>query len=514
MPDQGPTHDKGSVDSSAGSLPAGAPSIPVPVGTPPDVARPAGSASPSQRPGAPLPPSQLPGTAVATPATPAQSTASPNGGRLPTHLDPVLYECLKPAWTTPDCGSASRSRSFPGWPIPSSFLVAIGARRGGPWLFGFAVAIVTMVISLGDLATVAGQNAQVSAVLLGAGAGLLSVIVLALIALSANSACATYPDQVKELRERVREAQARLKGAEIKDDSDQTIAENVINLLCDVVKQLEIPGRGWLDGSGFLDCWTKIHEAEECLLLIEQESEVVGVATYDLLRLNGSQISGKDGLIAELKAAVPFLSASAAAQINTVPQQPPNPDVARRRIRTVRMAIDEDREQQWDQVVRSRNGLITAGVVTLGVGYLLVLLGIGLSAAPKAMEAALVLALIAVIVSASYQLLVRSNAQNDVEDFGFATVKLVVVPILAGVAALLAIVLVAEFQLVVGGQALGGTFNSWQATFDWRKNVGSVALAILVGFAPSLFFQIVQSKVDLALSSLKSSQPSGAAPSK
>lgn len=451
---------------------------------------------------------------VTAPAAPAQMVGSPNGERTPNHLHPSLYECLKEAWSSPDCGAASRSPGFPGWPIPSSFLVAIGARRGGPWLFGFAVGIAITVIALGDDSRVAGQSAQASAVLLGAGAGLLSVIVLALIVLSADSPCDTYPDQVKELRERVREAQARLIAADIKDASCQSIADNVINLLCDVVTQLKTHGRGWLDGSAFLDCWSKLHEAEECLLLIEDESEVTGAATYDLLRLNGSQISGKDALIAELRAAVPFLSAAAAAQINATPQPQLNPDVARRRIRSVRMAIDEDREQQWDQVVRSRNGLITAGVVTLGFGYLLVILGIGLSAAPKAMEAALVLALIAAIVGASYQLLVRTNAQNEVEDFGYATVKLVVVPILGGVAALLAIVLVAEFQLIVGGQTLGGTFSSWQATFDWRRNIGSVALAILVGFAPSLFFQLAQSKVDQALNSIKSSQPSGAASNK
>jgi hypothetical protein len=434
------------------------------------------------------------------PPAPAAATAIPT-------FDLRLFDCLTNVWTMDDC--PRNAPSFPGWPLPSSFLVAIGARRGGAWMFGFVVAIVATVIALGAHLSIPSWDHRLVPLLIGITVGLGVGVSLTFASRSASSACSTYPDQLKELHERVREAIGRLGASPIASDTDDSTARNVVNLLCGLIGQLSKNGPEWLDGSGFLDSWAALHEAEENLLLIEVESEVTSSALYDLLRLNGSKIASKDALTTELRVALPLLSSSAAAQIGVPPAAAFTPDEARRRIRTVRIAIDEDREQQWDQIVRSRNGLITAGVVAMGIAYLLVVFGVGFSAAPNPLGSALVFALTGALVSGTYQLQFRSNAVNEVEDFGFTTVKIVVVPILAGLTAVLAIAFLTQFQLVVSGQTLGGTFSSWQATFDWRKNPTALATAILFGFAPSLFFSFLQNKADDALKSIKSSQPSG-----
>ncbi len=410
------------------------------------------------------------------------------------------------ATATNEC--QSKEVNFVGWPLPNLFLLAIGTRRSGPWMTGFAVAIVVMVVVLGTKATLPNVDQRVVPLLAGAIAGLLVGVLVALTARSATCPATTFPDQEQELRQRAREAGARLAALQLKDDS---VARIVETLLRSLDANLGRSGPHWLDGTGFLDAWTTLHESEENLLLIDSDVEVMAAALYDLLRLDNSKIAGKDALTAELKTSLPYLSKAAADQIGVKHAANTNPPVARRRIRCVRMAINEDREQQWDQIVRSRNGLLTTSAFAMGVAYLLVVLGVGFSAGSKAMGSALVFALIGALVSVAHQLLIRSNSQSDVEDFGFSTVKLIVVALLSGMVAVLGVVLLTQIQLTLSGQSLGGSFSSWQTTFDWRKNPSALEVAIIFGLAPSLFFSLVQSRVDSAMDSIKSSQPSGGA---
>jgi hypothetical protein len=390
---------------------------------------------------------------------------------------------------------------FPGGLLPSSLMIVLGARRSGAWMFGFVVAIVVTILVLGTHFTVAGWDSRVLPLVVGALAGVVAGALVAYPPSRVRTSRATYPDQVDELHERVREAIDRLTCSKIDPECEGPVADTVGDLLCGVLDQVAQEGPHWLDGSGFLDCWSSLHEAEENLILIESITEVLAIADYDLLRLDGSMIATKDALSKKLSGAV-----------DTLKKKPLDPDdegFARRQVRTVRMAIDEHREQQWDQLVRSRNGLLTAGVMATGLAYLIVVLAVGFHAASFALGSALVFGLVGAVVSATYQIQSRSNAPSEVEDFGFTTVKFAVVPVLAGLASVLGIVFFAEFALAVSGQTLGGTFSSWHAIFDWRKNTNGFAIAVLLGFAPSLFFTVLQNKANDAMKGLQSSQPSG-----
>jgi hypothetical protein len=398
--------------------------------------------------------------------------------------------------------------TFPGAPLPTSALVAIGAQRSGPWMVGFGTAIVATVLVFSTGFSPVVSDPRVVPLLAGALAGLLVGLGAAWIAGRPMAAGDVHPDQEQELRERAQEVCGRLSRS--RGAADWT-RHDVDTELCDLVDKLEQPGPQWLDAAGFLDAWCRLHEAEQDLLLVDSREEVIGEALYDLLRVTNSMIPGKDQLDKELRGALPFLSNEAANQLGVSHAKALNEPVARERIRRVRVAINENREEQWAQIVRSRNGLLTAGAVTLGIAYLLVVMAVGFSAAPRPLASALVFALIGALVSATHQLLVRSDDPGDVEDFGFSSVKLAVVPVLSGVVAVLAVVLLTQVQLTLSGQSFGGSFTSWQATFDWRKNPSALLVAIIFGLAPSLFFSLVTSKVNDAMASIKSSQASGAA---
>lgn len=421
---------------------------------------------------------------------PAAAVIAPVAAPAPPLVDPKLFDCLQTAWND-DC--TKPAATFPGSPLPFSFLVAIGRRRAGPWMFGFVAAILSTVVGLGTHLTL-GFDPRVVPLVFGAAVGAGVGAGLAYLAGQVKTACSTYPDQVDEIRERVREAIARLDSSTIGTKPQADVAKNVVNLLCGILTRLDEPGPQWLDASGFLGLWVDLHKAENNCMLIEAEQQVVGSARYDLLRLDSSKIPTKATLTKELKDALDPL---------------PLTDVARQQIQSVRMAINEFREQQWAQIVSSRNGLLTLGAFAMGIGYAIVFLAVGFSAAAGALGSGLVYALVAALVSETNQLQFRANAPNDVEDFGFSTVKAVVTPVIAALAAVLAVVFFTQFQLVFSGQTLGGAFTSWQETFNWRHNPTALAIAILVGFAPSLFFTVLQNKVNDAISGIKSTQASG-----
>jgi hypothetical protein len=399
---------------------------------------------------------------------------------------------------------------FPGRPLPSGLLSAVGTRRGGPWVIGLAVGVMTTVLVYSAGMALKWPVQQPLSVMAGTIVAFLVGWLLAGLAGHINAARLAYPDQDRELLDRSRLASARLGCITPVDPSTAPLRSMVEWLLADLSADLAARGPQWLDASGYLNAWARLHEAEEDLILVDTEDEVIAAGLADLLRLNDSEIPARMILAQEINDSLPFI-AGGGVQLHppVAAASPLSPSVARRRIRKVRMAINRDRDDKWDQIVRSRNGLVIAAAVALLVSYLLVVLAIGFEVPPRVLASALVFVLVGALVSSVHQLFVRSGAQNEVEDFGYSNVKLLVVPILSGLVAVLAIVVLTQTQISVSGQTLGGTFSSWQAAFDWRKNPAAIWIAILFGFAPSLLFSLLQTRVDSALSSLKSSSSGG-----
>ncbi len=394
---------------------------------------------------------------------------------------------------------------FSGRPLPSDLLAALGTRRGGPWLIGLASATLTTVLAYWVMGQLNWAVQQPLSVIAGIVAGWLLGWAFAALAGGIDEAKRAYPDQEQELRDRCGYGLARL--ATITTTSTSPLKTEVERKLASIGTDLDLNGPRWLDAAGYLNAWTRLHEAEEDMLLIDSADDVVAAGHEDLLRLNGSEIPAKDKLAQEITESLLLIPVAPAVASPAVASPA---GVAARRIRSVRMAINRERESSWDQVVRSRNGLITAAVVGLLISYLLVILAIGFRPQANSLVSALVFALVGASVSAAHQLFVRSQAHNDVEDFGYSNVQLLVAPIISGLVAVLAIVVLTQIQLTINGQTFGGSFTSWQTTFDWRKNSSGIGLAIVFGFAPSLLFSFLQRRVDGALSSINSSNSGGA----
>lgn len=397
-------------------------------------------------------------------------------------------------------------RRYPGEPIPAGLLIALGDRRTGQWSIGLATAIVVMVLLYSGFSARGVWGAGFWSVALASVVGLAAGLFMSNRAAAIQASTDAYPEQELEIRERCSQAWSRL--ASIASSSDADLIRRSLRRLNDELKRT---GPQWLDGAGYLDAWSHIHGAEEDLLPIDTDTNVSAAALNDLLRLNNSDIGSREKLADELKQAIPHLSANSGSNLSPPTPQPvpSDPSTAKQRIKNVRMAINEDREGKWRQVVKARNGLGMGVLAASVITYAIVAVAIDVGISPRALINAGVFFAVGAAVSMAHQLALRSKSQSEVEDFGYANVKLLVAPALSGLVAVLAVAILARASIPIGTITYGEHFQSWQGTFDWTRNPDAIWVAAVFGFAPSLLFAILQANVDGVLESLKSSQSSG-----
>jgi hypothetical protein len=221
-------------------------------------------------------------------------------------------------------------------------------------------------------------------------------------------------------------------------------------------EELQKPGMRWILGSGYIGMWTLIHRAEEAMIQVEPWEEVVRGAEYDRLRLQGSSIGGtaQPRLLQQLQDAVDAIhslrsNSHATALLSppaTDPTLPPIPESeARATLRELRQVINEFRDDQWDALVRTRNHLLAALTLSGVVTFLLLALAINglVGNDPRTIPALLTDPIAAAsafyLVGATVGLFNRLNdleaSASDVEDYGLTMARLMLTPVLSGLAA-------------------------------------------------------------------------------
>ena len=395
-------------------------------------------------------------------------------------------------------------RHYPGAPIPLGLLIALGDRRTGHWAIGLAAATVSMVVLYWWFTASGLLGSRLWILLAAAGGGLAVGLSMSNRAADINESTEAYPEQEQEIRERCAQDWSRLANVPPSPGVDA-----IRDSLRALDQELTRHGPQWLDGAGYLEAWSHLHDAEENLLLIDSATNVASVGFNDLLRLNGSKIESRTHLVDEINKALPHLVPISSLPPNTAEPNPCDPDTARQRIMNVRHAINQDRNGKWRLIVKARNGMGLGVLAAAVITYLVVAVAIVIGVSARALVAAAIFFAIGASVSAAHQLAIRSKNQSEVEDFGYANVKLLVAPSLSGLVAVLAVAVVAQVGVTISGQSLGEHFQSWQSTFDWTRNSAAVWLAAVFGATPSLFFEYLQRSANGILISLKSSQPSG-----
>ncbi len=289
----------------------------------------------------------------------------------------------------------------------------------------------------------------------------------------------------------------------------------------------------WTMGVGYLKAWYFVHQAEEAMLDIAPREFVIREALYDESAINGSSIASSDYVLSNIRTAVKTLSPSAAAYLKSLPVQdrsisldtiPTNhsldrgtvPDVrieleARNALRDAKQTLDQFRASLWDGLVRIRNQLVGTTLITGLLTYILLCVAISVDVNVESLKAAVVFYLVGASVGLFSRLYTESQTDSAIDDYGLTAARLVVTPVLSGLAAIAGVLVVAVLSLNVlnapGAPPASGGLPQLKDVYDLVQNRQGIVLAAAFGLTPNLFINVLQRKTDNTKAQLKSTSP-------
>jgi hypothetical protein len=241
----------------------------------------------------------------------------------------------------------------------------------------------------------------------------------------------------------------------------------------------------WVTGAGYQDLWNGIHRAEEALLVFASKEELKAAVDQETLRVDGSALAKPLGDELE-RITAPLYAPSAGPDVL---------DEVRARLRQIRRAINEWRDERWDGLVRARLRLVRSAVATAWTAFGLLVLALALGAPRDGIGACAVFFFVGALVGLVAQ--VRSDARQEeaVEDYGLASARLYQTVLASGLAAVAGVLLTPLLAEVAGAasQGAGATLTN---TFNVALNPGQLIPAAIFGLSPQVLFDRLKSSAD------------------
>jgi hypothetical protein len=388
-------------------------------------------------------------------------------------------------------------------PTERAGVVGLGVpQRGGPSFAAALVDIVPVLPTIGAIATVfayVGVGGPDGLVGFASLLHLYPLIAGGVVALTVGVVMAgchhpffTAPDQAHpqsfaELRQRLDSLTSQLRVLGGCPPADQTPSQALaVGEAAAHQRALEHDlargGPHWIIGTGYVDALTRLHRAEESLILVQPAEDIVAGALFDELRLAGSTMPERERLLGKLRAAVRVLSPSAAAYLSepVTPTRTKPVDLqavasgnqgahatpvttspctlqatqARMVLQGVRRAINDFRDESRARLVRSRCRLLGTMTFTGIITYVLLAFAVtvsphstGLGSNPIAAAAAIYL--VGAVVGLFNRLYMESGDEAAGEDYGLSKARLLLTPMLSGLAAVGGVMIVGMLSGIV-----------------------------------------------------------------
>jgi hypothetical protein len=276
-----------------------------------------------------------------------------------------------------------------------------------------------------------------------------------------------------------------------------------------IKRELRENGAHWFLGTGYVNVWRLVHQAQELLVRLVSDTALSYDARSEILRFTGSTMVDGDDAVAQLQASLSILDSSDGKLPSTVTAKDITPTTrlqARDVIQVLRSKADQYRDKARIGLTRARGDVTRTLVMTTLLSYALFwivlearygyelgqvyALGEPAKAAVRVVElatGATTLFLWGALVGLFGQLWVKWNASPDAgeDDFGLSISRVIAEPVLAGVAGMCGVIVL----------TFGGTlFNNGLAglTNDATKAALDLQSAFLPGSSPaSLLFAAV-----------------------
>jgi hypothetical protein len=387
-------------------------------------------------------------------------------------------------------------------------------------------AIVTIAVYIIGIGETTGTQAYVAVA-----AGVVTAILVGLVysrRLGGQAAPdQTNPDQYGELQERwtslaahletlcpegkVVTADQQIACTEARDHRDYIACE--LGISTDDQPRKKSTGTKWVVGSGFIDIWRRLHDAEQGLFLVESPEQLVANGLYDELRLINSGIKNETDLLKRLRGVLSLLGGKKLlVDATDVPDfTDADPGVAKAGapllLADVRQAINQFRDESREGVIRARNHLIWTGMITALLAFALLDLAVLYQTPVASIVGGGAFFLIGAVVGLFAQL--RNSSSEEVrsgdEDFGLRRARLIYAPVLSGLAALGGVLVMATLYPVLNQPlqvaADQASFKdipipALQDIFNIEKNQFGVLVAAVFGLTPDLLINRLQGEAD------------------
>ena len=264
-------------------------------------------------------------------------------------------------------------------------------------------------------------------------------------------------------------------------------------LLADLGRDLagETPGARlrWLGGSGYISLWRELHRAEEALLAAEPPDLLYAEALDDEGRLTKTNADGAQVFLRELRL---LLGEPKTRRPRAQVLRDLNLPEGRALARKIRYVLNSYRDDLFERFVRIRNAIFAAlvyvGLVATG------LLALAMLALPRgfkdAIAAAMAYYLVGALVGLFAELYGASRGHRGaVHDYGLALARLLTVPVLSGVAAVLGVVV----TRLAGGESADVDLDE---IFSLSEYPLGILVAAIFGLTPGLLLERLRAETN------------------
>jgi hypothetical protein len=327
-----------------------------------------------------------------------------------------------------------------------------------------------------------------------------------------------------ELLERLRTLENRAAGITATSADEKAALSEATTHLAHAAIELRGEGKDaalrWALASGYMSVMRGLHRAEEALIMAESTDEVVGDAVHDVLSLEGSAIGNRDRLINILRICVRDLSPAAAEAFldlgspgKNAPSADLTPRQSREALREVRFAVNEFRDDRNDGLIRARNRLVWTMLAVGITTYLLLGLALFANVSIPYVQSVAVFYLVGAIVGLFNRLRIEAGKTSAVEDYGLSQARLVVTPLVSGLAAVAGVYLIAVTPaLFTTGTDASTQPPALSAVFDLAANPLGLLYAAIFGLAPSTLtnrLALASTKLEQDLQSTEAASTTG-----
>jgi len=257
---------------------------------------------------------------------------------------------------------------------------------------------------------------------------------------------------------------------------------------------LNCNGLPWVSYTGYVSMWDRINKVDEAMIGVLPCQTVIESANYDELSLTDSGVPGSNDLLTLLEEAIATLSSdpTSPSAVNNGQVSQQSEQKARANIRKVKSALHKFTNERWDGLVRARNQLMVTAFLTTFFTYILVIIAILANVPRMNTIDAMVFYFLGAIVGLFGRLFDERNADTVMDDYGLSTTRIIVTPLISGLAAL-----------------VGVLFVTTSSTVDTIYNITlqNLVFAAVLGFAPNILISSLQSKSEEIKGQIKSASP-------